>query len=56
MQLARLRQSKGLTQQELAKQLSKNNEKIYFSKSETADKGSRSAVFFCRNQKITQKG
>jgi len=33
MQLARLRQNKGLTQQELAKQLSKNNEKIYFSKS-----------------------
>lgn len=33
MQLARLRQSKGLTQKELAKQLSKNKEKICFSKS-----------------------
>lgn len=33
LQLARLRQSKGLTQKELAKQLSKNKEKIYFSKS-----------------------
>jgi len=33
MQLAKLRQSKGLTQQELAKQLSKNEEGVYFSKS-----------------------
>src|SRR5690606_25175114 len=34
----------------------KNENPPIESADETADKGSRSAVFFCRNQKITQKG